>query len=76
MPFKDTARVASIATRKSRAAEHVAATMALIQEAQAAGAKANGAIAEYLNAQGSRTPLNCPWTGQRVSLLRRQSEAV
>jgi hypothetical protein len=76
MPFKDTARAVSIAARKSRAAAHAAATMVLIQEAQAAGARTIIAIAEYLNAQGSRTPLNCPWTGQRVSLLGRQSEVV
>ena len=76
MPFKDAARLVSIASRQARAAAHAAATLALIREAQTAGAETNTAIAQYLNEHGSRTPLNCPWTGQRVSLLKRQSKVV
>lgn len=74
MPFNDTARAASIARRQSRATAHAAATLLLIQQAQAAGAKTNVAVAEYLNERGSRSPLNCSWTAQRISLVLRQAE--
>ena len=74
MGFSDTARAASIATRQARAAAHTAATLALIREAQAAGASTHAEIARYLNACGSRSPLYCLWDRHRISLFLRQAE--
>ncbi len=73
MPLSDAARAASIATRQARAAAHAAATLLLIREAQAVGAKNNVEIAKHLNDCGSRSPLNCLWTAQRISLVRRKA---
>ena len=75
MAFNDAARAASIASRKSRATAYAAATMVLIEEAQAAGATTHAEIAQYLNARGSLTSLNCRWNGHRISFVLRHAEA-
>lgn len=69
MPLNAAARASSIATRKAQAVAHAAATLKLIQDARAAGAKTNVAICKYLNAIGSRTSWKCAWTAQTVGQL-------
>ena len=72
--FNDAARAASIASRRARAAAHATATLLLIREAKAAGASTHTEIAEYLNARGSRSSLNCLWNEHRISFVLRQAE--